>query len=835
MTNEKLTQQEKLLNNKVLLYIVKNEENLKGKNFDTVSMEIIKKGRDVVGKKWSGNKIRTAVQDLVKQRKISFDKNEKFVGVEGLSNVRSRETGIYYRTGNGFGGKIVVDGQEKCFVVSKNIAKENNLETGDIVEFEKSPIGNLFSIINVKKTKNKVLSGYIFTQQGKVRFVEKKKNGAGQILTVSNDPNGELVRSAIAHYVNVEVIDNGICSIKNVFGAVSDWKSREESIVEKIEMSRDYFDKKSLAEASEIANSNLVDGVNLVDENGIVTNGKTIDKSKSNYLDWTNKFIIAEDPLGAQDRDDAIYTEINKKGNYVVYVAIADVTEKINPNDAPHLWNDAVRRASSFYGLNIAYDMLPHEVVCGNFSLDEGKDRLTLSGKMEIDRVTGKVLNWEPVSAVINVKKATTYDYFEKFLDGQEDYINQVYKNALQSALSSGENYVPKNAEETAILNRMCSDVLLKDEESRNSLDVDAQNESKFVFDKTLTNIIDVKLREQLRECKTISTYMIANNAGMAKFASDNDINVLYRVHGVSDEKKIDRFNACLATCGYYDLEWDGTIRSAIKILEEIKGDEDEEIIKQSLIPNLARAEYSVQPHPTDYKTGDVLEEELCHAALGLPYYSHTTSPIRRVSDMITHYAIKTYLRTGKNAFDKDWLRKTAEHINAREKEFDDAVKELYDCAFAIYARNKINETFSGKVCSISSDYVTLLTEQNMRINIPTYEFASTGKFSVSEFGTELIKDGRVILQMSETKSCKISGTNIVEGRVYGSTDFTKNFSVPSSITEDEIKKEIEDYVSGKIDNMMMDVFGNIEKEIKAFEAGKDRRGKRWSNSKRYK
>ena len=77
------------------------------------------------------------------------------------------------------------------------------------------------------------------------------------------------------------------------------------------------------------------------------------------------------------------------------------------------------------------------------------------------------------------------------------------------------------------------------------------------------------------------------------------------------------------------------------RLLQEIKGKEEENIIKQITIRSMAKAIYST--------------DNIGHYGLGFEHYTHFTSPIRRYPDLLVHRAMAHYLAHGK-PLDKEAL-----------------------------------------------------------------------------------------------------------------------------------------------------------------------------------
>ena len=98
---------------------------------------------------------------------------------------------------------------------------------------------------------------------------------------------------------------------------------------------------------------------------------------KSARLDLRRKFVFTCDPVTARDYDDALSLEIDRKGNRVLGVHIADVSHFVRPGSA--LDREAYRRSTSVYLCDKVVPMLPEELCNGVCSLVPNEDRLAFS------------------------------------------------------------------------------------------------------------------------------------------------------------------------------------------------------------------------------------------------------------------------------------------------------------------------------------------------------------------------------------------------------------------------------------------------------------------------
>ena len=104
----------------------------------------------------------------------------------------------------------------------------------------------------------------------------------------------------------------------------------------------------------------------------------------------------------------------------------------------------------------------------------------------------------------------------------------------------------------------------------------------------------------------------------------------VYRIHDKPDEHKLMDL-AQLARGFGYKIKTQGDPReinrSVNKMLADIKGKAEENYLGTLAIRSMAKAIYSTS--------------NIGHYGLGFEYYTHFTSPIRRLSDLATHRIIK--------------------------------------------------------------------------------------------------------------------------------------------------------------------------------------------------
>ena len=120
------------------------------------------------------------------------------------------------------------------------------------------------------------------------------------------------------------------------------------------------------------------------------------------------------------------------------------------------------------------------------------------------------------------------------------------------------------------------------------------------------------------------------------------------------------------------------------KILEEVKGKEEEKVVSNLVLRTLKVARYEAQNQG--------------HFGIASKYYCHFTSPIRRYPDLFIHRVISNYLRENYDVSEK-WVEEKrvqaeerAKQSSEREKIATKVEREAEDLKKAEYMEKKILE-----------------------------------------------------------------------------------------------------------------------------------------------
>ena len=404
--------------------------------------------------------------------------------------------------------------------------------------------------------------------------------------------------------------------------------------------------------------------------------GDKIDaKDIQNRIDCRQDIIFTIDGEDAKDLDDAVRVIKLKNGNYRLDVHIADVSYYVREGSL--LDKEAQIRGTSVYMLSRVIPMLPKELSNGICSLNAGQDRFTLSCSMEINN-KGEVVSAEVYKGIINVTERMNYHDVQKILDKSDEKVLKKY-----------EKYIG-NFELMAEL----AEILKKKRLEQGYLNLDIP-ESKIDLDEN-GKVISIGKYETSFSNEIIEQFMLSANETIAEKFYWIEAPFIYRVHEDPDIEKVKELNKFLYNFGLKIRIVNEKIypKEVSKILEEIKGKEEEKVVSTLILRTLKIARYEA--------------ENKGHFGIASKYYCHFTSPIRRYPDLFIHRIISKYLEENYVVSDKfieDFKQKAIDRArmsSEREKVATKAERDSEDMKKAEFMQDKIGQEYEGIVSSVT-------------------------------------------------------------------------------------------------------------------------------------
>ena len=569
------------------------------------------------------------------------------------------KTGSYKKQQKGFGFVKVENEEEEIYV-----SKENSLNAlnGDIVNIEiitqksrdKKAEGKIVKIIRHEKD---TIVG-TFQKSRNFGFVVPDDKNFGTDIYISKSNWGKARNN---HKVLIKILKypergkNAEGQVIEVLGGVNEAGVDMLSLIKQYELPYK-FPEEVVEEAKKF--------------------GKSI-KGIENRRDLREDIIFTIDGEDAKDLDDAIHIEKLENGNYKLDVHIADVSHYVR--EKTELDKEAYLRGTSIYMLGRVIPMLPRELSNGICSLNAGEDRYTLSCSMEITP-KAKIISSDIYKGVIRVTERMSYTDVQKILDKSDEKVLNKYKKYIK---------------EFELMAELAT--ILKEKRKENGyLNLDIP-ESKIVLDEN-GFAIDVKKYETYFANEIIEQFMLVANETVAEKFYWLQAPFIYRVHEAPDLDKVKDLNKTLYNFGYkIKISKEDIIypNEFAKILEDVKGKEEEKVVSNIILRTLRVAKYEA--------------ENKGHFGIASKYYCHFTSPIRRYPDLFIHRIISKYLEDD-YMVNEFWIKKytkraekRAENCSERERTATKVEREAIDIKKAEYMENKIGEIYDGIISSVTN------------------------------------------------------------------------------------------------------------------------------------
>jgi ribonuclease R len=359
---------------------------------------------------------------------------------------------------------------------------------------------------------------------------------------------------------------------------------------------------------------------------------KITKKEIAKRRDIRDTLTFTIDPVDAKDFDDALSLRYLEEGNVEIGVHIADVSHYVLPGT--ELDKEAFRRATSVYLVDRTVPMLPEKLSNNLCSLRPNEDKLTFSAIFEISP-KGKILKEWFGRTVIHSDRRFSYEEAQQVLDtGEGDY-----------------------AAELKTMNTLAK-IFRKERFKNGAINFDTP-EVRFRLDEN-GKPLGIYQKERHDSNKLIEEFMLLANKRVAEFVyslSDGETKntMVYRVHEAPDPDRLKTFATFVAKLGHkVELDEENKIaKSMNKMLLQIEGKPEQNLIESLAVRTMAKARYSV--------------EDLGHFGLAFKRYSHFTSPIRRYPDVMAHRLLQHYLDGGKSV-NKEEYEDNSKHSSERER-----------------------------------------------------------------------------------------------------------------------------------------------------------------------
>lgn len=405
--------------------------------------------------------------------------------------------------------------------------------------------------------------------------------------------------------------------------------------------------------------------------------------------------FVTIDGEDAKDFDDAVFAHQHQRGNWTLYVAIADVSHYVQIGSA--LDEEANNRGTSVYFPGHVIPMLPEALSNGLCSLKPKVDRLAMICEMEIS-AEGYLTDFSFYEGLIHSHARMTYTEVADILMPAENEIRE----KLQSKLKRKHKALLPHFES---LHRLYK-ALRAGREKDGAMEFES-TETRIVFgeDKKIKEIVPVERTDAHR---LIEECMLCANVAAARLLEESETPALYRTHEGPNIEKLENIREFLSELGLYLGGGEKpTPEDYSQLLSAVSERPDRRILQTMLIRSMMQAVY--QP------------ENIGHFGLGFPAYAHFTSPIRRYPDLLVHRGIRYLIRnkSGAHIQRKDSAQSLSKQsiypyggaqmdglgasCSNAERRADAASYSVTDWLKCEYMLTHVGDEFQGTVTSVTS------------------------------------------------------------------------------------------------------------------------------------
>ena len=388
------------------------------------------------------------------------------------------------------------------------------------------------------------------------------------------------------------------------------------------------------------------------------------------------------DPVDAKDFDDALSVEW-VDGKLQVGVHIADVSQYLRPDT--DLDKEAYRRGTSVYLVDRVVPMLPERLSNGLCSLRPHEDKLCFSAIFTLDQ-NGTILEEWFGRTIINSDHRFTYEGAQEIIEGKSDNLTAELKE-----------YWGEHKHLYLLRSKVIKDSVLALDSYAKKIRRKRLGEGSITFDKQEIRFkldennkpVDLIFKVMKDSNQLIEEFMLLANKRVAHLLNENGYPVVNRVHEEPDQEKLGLLKQFIKQFGYEikTTSPQEITKSLNKLLDDVKGKVEENIISNLVIRSMKKAAYSMK--------------NIGHYGLGFEDYAHFTSPIRRYPDVMVHRLLGRYLEA-KPAPKMDKLESRCTYLSERERKAQKAERDSIKYMQTIYMSERIGNVYKGLVTSVT-------------------------------------------------------------------------------------------------------------------------------------
>ena len=439
--------------------------------------------------------------------------------------------------------------------------------------------------------------------------------------------------------------------------------------------------------------------------NKIISQLKSIRKFDENsHKDFTSIPFVTIDGENSKDFDDAVYCEVNDN-NTRIMVAIADVSFFVEKNDPIDL--EARKRGNSFYFPDRVIPMLPEKLSNDICSLIPRKIRACVICEIQIkgDKIEKYQFHRGKIKSVARL----TYKEVDEIQSDKKSKYFDLVENLFHAL-----------------------DILVKFSEKRGKLkfnnqeyEVNFKNSEEFEF----------KKKPNYKSYRLIEELMVLANNVTANLLFSKGVKSAFRNHDRPKKEKVVELKKALIDRQIKNNR-DFNTQSDFNFYLQNISSKDFNFLNDLMLRTQSKAYYDIN--------------NIGHFGLGLEYYTHFTSPIRRYSDLIVHRdLLEIIFSKNSNKNSKELM----EYLTNQEKRGDDLERKVIERACSLYIKRKKIYYFNGIVDGI----------EDFGIFIKAIDLPFSGLARFRHISRAISKNS---IQLGQQVNFKIIKNNINNGKI---------------------------------------------------------------------